>query len=111
MTIETISPNDFSEELYKEGNIVIDVRTPEEHLQFWVLPKVDLYMNMHDQDFFEQLWSLERNKKYFIYCWHANRTGYLLNYMRNIWFEYVADLEWGTEYWKQAGFELVEKKS
>jgi rhodanese-related sulfurtransferase len=109
MIFETISPQDFNKEIYKESSIVIDVRTPEEYLEFWVLPKVDLYMNMHDSNFFEKLWKLDRTKKYFIYCWHANRTGYLLNYMKNIWFEYVVELEWGIDYWKKSGFELIEK--
>jgi rhodanese-related sulfurtransferase len=66
-------------------------------------------MNMHDIDFFEQLWKMDKNKNYFIYCWHANRTGYLLNYMKNIWFKNVKDLEWWTEYWEQSGLKLVEK--
>lgn len=109
MTFERISPVEFNEQIYKKDNIVIDVRTPEEHAKFWVLPKVDLYMNMNASDFFEQLWQLDRKKKYFIYCWHANRTGYLLNYMNNIWFEYVKDLEWGTALWIESGFKLVDK--
>lgn len=109
MINERISPVEFNKEMHESESIVIDVRTPKEHVNFWVLPKVDLYMNMNESDFFEQLWKLDRTHKYLLYCWHANRTGYLLNYMKNTWFEYVKDLEWGTEYWKQSGFELTEK--
>jgi rhodanese-related sulfurtransferase len=57
-----------------------------------VLPKVDLYMNMYEDNFFDELGKLDKSKKYLIYCWHANRTGFLLNYMRNTGFEYVKDL-------------------
>ena len=107
---KTISAQEFKNEMYDEDVIVFDVRAPEEHLQFWILPKVDLYINMYEEDFFEQLWKLDRKKKYFLYCWHANRTGYLLNYMKNIWFEYVVDLAWWIDAWVEAGFELLKKE-
>jgi len=53
---KTISAQEFKNEMYDEDVIVFDVRAPEEHLQFWILPKVDLYINMYEEDFFEQLW-------------------------------------------------------
>jgi rhodanese-related sulfurtransferase len=91
--------------------VVFDVRTPEEHTKFWVLPRVDLYMNMYDNDFFEQLWKLDKTNKYLIYCWHASRTGFLLNYMSNSGFEYIKDLEWGIDAWVEAWYELVNKET
>lgn len=109
MINERISPEEFNTEMNIKDNIVIDVRTSEEHLQFWVLPKVDLYMNMHDNDFFEKLGKLDRTGKYFLYCWHANRTWYLLNYMKNIGFEYVKDLEGWIDFWEKSGLKLVKK--
>lgn len=110
MTFKTISAQEFSEKMYDDDVIVVDVRAPEEHHYFWVLPKVDLYMNMYEENFFDELWKLDRNKKYFIYCRHANRTGFLLNYMRNAGFEYVVDLAWWTDWRLESGFELVERK-
>jgi len=111
MISESINAQDFKNEMNNEDTIVFDIRTPEEHTQFWVLPKVDLYLNMHDSDFFEKLWKLNKTKKYFLYCWHANRTWYLLNYMKNIWFEYVVDLAWWIDGWTQAWYELINKET
>jgi rhodanese-related sulfurtransferase len=91
--------------------VVFDVRAPEEHEQFWVLPKVDLYMNMYADDFFGELWKLDKSKKYLIYCWHANRTKFLLNYMSNSGFEYIKDLEGGIDGWVEAWYKLVKKET
>lgn len=110
MIFGTLSPQDFNEQMNDTDVIVIDVRTPNEHQEFWVLPKVDLYMDMHDRDFFEKLWKLERNKKYLIYCWHANRTETILNYMRNIGFEYVQHLQWWIDEWVKSGLKVEVKK-
>jgi len=109
MIFSSLSPEDFSKQMYNQDVIVIDVRTPEEHLEFWVLAKVDLYLNMHDYDFFERLWDLDRKTPYLIYCWHANRTNYLLQYMHRAGFETVSDLAGGTELWETQWFELVKK--
>ncbi len=109
MTFKTISAEDFKNEMYDDDVIVFDVRAPEEHMHFWVLPKVDLYMNMYEDDFFYVLWKLDKSKKYLIYCWHANRTEFLLNYMSNIGFEYVKDLAGWTDGWIEAGYQLVKK--
>ena len=109
MISESISPDDFNKEMYNDDVIVFDVRAPEEHHYFWVLPKVDLYMNMYDDDFFDALWKLDKSQKYLIYCRHANRTAFLLNYMKNTGFEYVKDLEGWTDGWIEAGYDLVWK--
>ena len=107
---QSLSAQEFSEKMYDEDVIVVDVRAPEEHHYFWVLPKVDLYINMYEENFFDELWKLDRNKKYFIYCRHANRTAFLLNYMKNAGFENVVDLAGWTDGWLDAGYELVSKE-
>lgn len=111
MTIQSIPAEEFKQQMYNDDVIVFDVRAPEEHVHFWVLPKVDLYMNMYEDDFFDELWKLDKTKKYIIYCWHANRTGFLLNYMSNTGFEYVKDLAGGTDGWVEAWYELVKKET
>ena len=109
MIIQSVSAQEFKQEMENEDVIVFDVRAPEEHIHFWVLPKVDLYMNMYEDNFFDELGKLDKSKKYLIYCWHANRTGFLLNYMRNTGFEYVKDLAGWTDGWIEAGYELGKK--
>lgn len=110
MIFETISAELFKQEMQNPDAIVIDVRTPEEYEKYGVLPNVDYYMNMYDNDFYDNLWELDKNKKYLIYCWHANRTALLLQYMESVDFKYVKDLAWGIDWWVKWWFELIEKK-
>lgn len=106
MIFETLSPSEFTSEVSEENSILIDIRTPEEYVQFWVLPNVDLFMNMHDSDFAEKLWRLDKKTHYLIYCWHASRTKHVMEYMKNIWFEYVKDLDGWIDKWCKEWFEI-----
>jgi len=108
MTIESIHPDDFQNEIWDTNTILIDVRTKEEKEKFWYIENTDLFLNMYEENFFATLWKLEKNKRYLIYCWHANRTWFLLNFMKNSWFEYVKDLLWWTENWENSWLPLIK---
>ncbi|QFR39636.1 rhodanese-like domain-containing protein [Candidatus Gracilibacteria bacterium 28_42_T64] len=108
MTTQSLNPEDFQNEICDDATILIDVRTPEEKGKFGYIQGTDLFLDMHNDGFFEDILKLDRKKKYLTYCWHANRTGYLINFMKNAGFEYVKDLSGGTENWEKTGFQLIK---
>lgn len=105
--IESLSPEAFLEEINDPETIVIDIRTQEEREHFGIIEHTDLHIDMHTETFFWEILQLEREKKYLIYCWHANRTGYLLSFMAQNGFEYVKDLYWWTELWEMSWYKFV----
>lgn len=106
--IKRLEPKSFSDEIMKNNSILIDIRTPEEKITYWYIKDTDLFLNMYSKKFIDQLLVLDRNKKYLIYCWHWNRTEYLLNYLRISWFQDVSDLVWWIEYWEYCWFKLIK---
>ena len=106
MIIKSIAPEEFKNEIWDKKTILIDIRTREEKEKFWYIENTDVFFDMYHENFFENILKLNRKEKYLIYCWHANRTWFLLNFMKNSWFEYVKDLLWWTENWEKSWFLL-----
>jgi rhodanese-related sulfurtransferase len=94
--------------MMKKDAILIDIRTPEEKKYYWYIRNTDLFLDIYSNHMIDQLLCLDKDKKYLIYCWHGNRTEFLLDYMKNNWFSNVSDLVWWIEYWEYCGFKLIK---
>lgn len=108
MSIRRLHAKQFSDEVFKKDTILIDIRTPQEKIIYWYIKWTDFFFDMYSKKFVDNLLKLDRNKKYLIYCWHWNRTQYVLPYLSSVWFTDVADLIWWIEYWEAYWFKLIK---
>ena len=78
----------------KKDHIIIDVRTPAEYMDshFKDAMNIDFYAD----SFKEDIDALDKSKVYFIYCRSGNRSGRVLNLMRELGFNEVYNLSGGV---------------
>ena len=99
--ISSLPPQQFHQELTTNNATLIDIRTIDEykagHLQG--AKQIDYYQT---QTFSDYLDSLDKNKKYLIYCRSGNRTGKTLTIMKQKGFTNVSDLAGGYNAWVAA---------
>lgn len=78
-----------------ENAVLLDVRTAEEydsgHLEG------ALNINWYDEDFSEQLISLDRSKTVYVYCKAGGRSAKAAALMREMGFDHVVNLEGGYD--------------
>jgi len=95
-----ISVNDFKKELENTDIILIDVRTIEELSLYWKIREKQELMDINMNTFSSKILSLDKTKKFLIYCWHWNRSRTARNFMEENGFCYVKDLKWWIDAWK-----------
>lgn len=97
--------SEISEEEYKlnlatsKDLVVIDIRTPEE-IALGKITEETLEINFYKEDFKVEIEKLDRNKTYFIYCEHANRTKEAKTIMQDLGFKNAFDLKGGIVAWE-----------
>ncbi len=107
---KTVGPFEFKKLIETWNYTVIDIRTKDELRFFGFIPGMDYNLDFYNQSDMKELFSMDKNKKYLIYCYHGNRSWYLKQEMVNkAWFKYVIDLSWGTENRLKQGFKLIKK--
>lgn len=105
--ISRLMPDDFYERLSSWKYILIDFRTYEEKIYYWYISNTNLFIDVYSSDIVEKINLLDKQKKYLIYCFHWNRTQWVLDFMKNNWFVEVYDLIGGIEYRKEYGYKMV----
>lgn len=85
---------------------ILDVRTPGEynaaHLE-------GAYMrNFYDNDFMQQLDSLNKDRIYLIYCQSGNRSGQAFTMMQSLGFNEVYNMLGGISAWLSAGYPVTD---
>lgn len=82
------------------GNVtLIDVRRDEERLQYWQIRDDQKNIILWADDFELKIRELNKSKRYAVYCWHGKRSITVRDYMQELGFEYVVDLEGGIDKW------------
>ena len=90
--------DEFKSELSKNDYILIDLRTSGELIDTWIISwaiQIDFYAS----DFKLQLDSLDKDKKYLMYCRSWSRSGQTLSIMKTLGFTNVVELEWWINMW------------
>jgi|SaaInlStandDraft_3_1057020.scaffolds.fasta_scaffold63554_1 rhodanese-related sulfurtransferase len=90
--------DEFKSELSKNDYILIDLRTSGELIDTWIISwaiQIDFYAS----DFKLQLDSLDKDKKYLMYCRSWSRSGQALSVMKTLGFTNVVELEWWINMW------------
>lgn len=106
-TISRLMPSKFKEKLVSGDYLLIDFRTYEEKIYYWYIWGTDLFVDVYSSYIVEKINWLDKQQKYLIYCFHWNRTQWVLDFMKNNWFVEVYDLIWGIEYWQDYGYSMV----
>ena len=89
----------FEKLMKKKNTYVVDVRTPEEYKSGFISNAVN-YNVMDSVAFINTITSLDKNKKYLLYCKSGRRSGKALVMMKNMGFNKVLHLKGGVAEWK-----------
>jgi len=88
----------FSTLMNEPNTVILDVRTPEEYKQGHI-PHATL-INFHDQNFSQELDSLDKSKTYLVYCAAGSRSSQASTLLSQKGFKNVYNLEHGFSQWK-----------
>ena len=89
----------FEKLMKKKNTYMLDVRTPEEYRSGFIGNAVN-YNVMDSVAFVNTISSLDKNKKYLLYCKSGRRSGKALVMMKNMGFIKVYHLKGGVTEWK-----------
>ncbi len=92
--LETISKEEFKQKLDSGDYILIDVRTQGENDEVKIAES--LVFDIGQPDFLEKIKDLDRNGKYLLYCASGSRSSHALDFMKQLGFSEVYDLEGGV---------------
>ena len=95
----SVEQQKFEKLMKKKNTYVVDVRTPEEYKSGFIGNAVN-YDVMDSVAFINNISSLDKNKKYLLYCKSGRRSGKALVMMKNIGFRKVYHLNGGVTDWK-----------
>jgi rhodanese-related sulfurtransferase len=95
----TISSQKFSKLMKKKKTVVLDVRTQEEYRSGFISDAVN-YNVLDSIGFVNKLSSLDKKKKYLLYCKSGRRSAKALTMMKNNGFKKVFHLNGGVTDWK-----------
>jgi len=104
-TLNSLSVEQFNSELDTGKYTLLDIRTADEYAAGHLknATQIDYYQTKNFSDYLN---SLDKNKKYLIYCRTGNRTGTALNIMRQKGFTHVSELAGGYAAWTASGFPI-----
>lgn len=105
-SIKSLAPVEFKAALETGEYTLIDIRTAGEYYEGHLAnaSQNDYYQTILFNSYLD---TLDKNKKYLIYCRTGNRTGDTLNIMREKGFKNVADLNGGITAWVAMGLPTV----
>ena len=95
----SIQQDKFEKLMKKKNTYVLDVRTPEEYKSGFIGNAVN-YNVTDSVAFVNTISSLDKNKKYLLYCKSGRRSGKALVMMKNMGFRKVYHLKGGVTEWK-----------
>ena len=89
----------FEKLMKKKNTYVLDVRTPEEY-ESGFIDNAANYNLLDSVAFVNTILSLDKNKKYLLYCKSGRRSGKALVMMKSMGFRKVYHLNGGITEWK-----------
>ena len=95
----SIQQKKFDRLMKKKNTIVLDVRTPEEYSSGYIGQALN-YNVLDSLNFVNTIASLDKHKKYILYCKSGRRSGKALFMMKNMGFRKVYHLRDGVTNWK-----------
>lgn len=96
-----LQTTEFKTKLDSGKYTLVDVRTAQEQMIFWVISEKQTHIDVYKPEAIENIKKLPKIGKYLIYCYHGNRSQYVVQVMQELWFSEVYDLEWGIDVWNK----------
>ena len=104
MNHQDIDTSSFKNLHEEHSYFLLDVRTPEEYSAGHLKGAVNI--NFYEQAFEEKIDSLDKRKKYLVYCKSGGRSRQAMFLMRDLGFEEVCNLSGGILAWDAQGYEV-----
>ena len=102
-----LDAQNFETKLQEEKDeIILDVRTPEEFASGHMAGAI--LMNVKDDDFRDNIQTLDTSKAIFVYCSAGVRSAKAASVLAESGFDKVYQLENGLKAWNEAGKDLVK---
>ena len=103
--ITVVSQEEMQTLLMLDDVQFIDVRTPEEHSEGYIIgsQNIDFTASSFDKDILR----LDKNKPVVLYCRSGGRSAKCAKKMKDAGFTKIYDLEGGFSKWKQDGLEFT----
>ncbi len=92
---------EFEEKLNSWNYILIDLRTTEELMQYWIIQEKQIHIDVYKPDAINLIEKLDTTKKYLLYCWHWIRSAQVRTFMQQKDFIEVHDLQWWIDEWNR----------
>jgi len=97
--IQKIEVSTFKEHIKNKEVQLIDVRTPKEYKQGAI--KNAILMNFYEDNFEEQLLTLNKEKPVYLYCHSGGRSGKASKKLFHLGFKKIYDLKGGYKAWQK----------
>ena len=103
--LEDLNPQEFQDNLTKDGNTIIDVR------EKWELDicKIEGAVNMPMSSITETYSELDPELSYSIYCHHGMRSMQVANFLLSKGFQSLFNLQGGIDAWSREIDDSVER--
>jgi rhodanese-related sulfurtransferase len=95
---QNVDNQKFTTLMNEPNTVILDVRTREEYKDGHI-PHATL-INFHDQNFSQELDSLDKSKTYLVYCAAGGRSSQASTLLTQKGFKNVYNLEHGFSQWK-----------
>ena len=90
----------------KQNALILDVRTPGEIAEGYLEGAVNI--DFSDAEFKNNIQKLDKSKPVLVYCRSGRRSATTMNYMRDMGFAEVYNLDGGIIAWTKAGFSIIK---
>lgn len=100
-----LSVREFSEKIAEEGVVILDVRTPGEFAEGYVLGAQNI--DFQSGSFENVISTLDKSVTYAVYCRSGKRSGQAVKILHEAGFHTVHNLEGGVIDWVNEGRTLV----
>jgi rhodanese-related sulfurtransferase len=104
--VETVAPAAAAEIITTEtSEIILDIRTPEEFNEGIIEGAINI--DFYDDDFAQQLDTLDKDAHYVVYCRTGNRSGQANSTFEELGFTNVTEIDGGIANWYNEGLPVV----
>ena len=107
-TVTNVDAQKFNELIQSGKGIILDVRTPQEYSRGHI--EGSTLINISDREFQSKINLLQKDKPIYIYCLTGSRSRAAANYMAQIGFTKIYNLQSGIMDWLRKGYPTVQSE-
>ncbi|PIE61486.1 MAG: sulfurtransferase [Desulfobacterales bacterium] len=104
--IKNVSAAEAQKVIQQENIVILDIRTPQEYHTSKIKGAINI--DFYNTSFIENLKTLDRDKRYFVYCRSGNRTRKAMSTFKALGFKDIYHLDKGIIGWVRNGYKLIK---